>query len=487
MCWRLPARLFLTGKWSENSEPGRGTKTSTFIPLAQNYQSWSTNDNQSSGHAWGEFANTLIKLNPNCGVIIISGADGGKTIAQISKEAGTGYYEAGINGFTTGKAAAAAAGYTIFKTVVMWHQGETDQSSLTAYADYKASLTAMIANLKADTAFDHFGICLVGCPRTRLSYTWDSVQLAQKNAVSINENVFMAYLGCPKFSTADGTLGSEGTHYTQQGYNTMGHGAAIALNDVMSRDGAEIQASQLEDSLLGMLNMPPIFKGVYTSAVVQYSAANGWYLRYTGNGSGKVITAAVASVSLSSDSLSLTFNLSYIPDYLYNYNASVGPLPGFPVRAHVSWTSGTNKVVVTLTGTVSVGIDLATGTLLMPFESGASVWSTTSILSGIFTSVKNSDGTITLTHPANWIAPGASLYTNSGSFGSIPQGVLSTYPLSQTQTVISFVPATAGTSLYGGVLLTFPDMVIPFTAIAGKLGRNQTEPVLFFEMHGAIV
>ena len=186
----------------------------TVVPTTQQLYSTGTGDNHSTGHAWGEFINEYLRLRPNRKMILMMGAVGATSIAQLSKGAGTDYYERAIAGVNNLKAYMSANNMPIGDTYGMIHHGETDMSLGTSYLNYRDPLLTLIDNLASDIQFKQLGICLVGCPSTRPSYRYDSIQLAQRSVVTLRPNIFLAFEGCGKFSTADNTMTTEGTHYT---------------------------------------------------------------------------------------------------------------------------------------------------------------------------------------------------------------------------------------------------------------------------------
>lgn len=67
--------------------------TSTLIPMYQTIDSWARDsDSASRGHAWGEFSNEWYRQTGR-GIILVMGASGGKTIAELSKDSGEELYE----------------------------------------------------------------------------------------------------------------------------------------------------------------------------------------------------------------------------------------------------------------------------------------------------------------------------------------------------------------------------------------------------------
>lgn len=195
-------------------------------PIIQNVVS--SSGVASSGHAWGEFENEWYRLSGRGSVEVHCGR-GAMSIAQLSK--GTTYYSLLVSAVTSAKQAMVAAGLTVGKTYVLFHQGETDMSSGTTYNDYRDRFIALIDDLKTDINFDLFCNFTVGCPGNRTEESWAAIQNAQRWVCNNKTDAVTVFDGCPSFLKGDGNIGTTdgGVHYTQRGYNTMGREGARGL------------------------------------------------------------------------------------------------------------------------------------------------------------------------------------------------------------------------------------------------------------------
>lgn len=201
-------------------------KDGTIKPIIQNVVS--SSGVASSGHAWGEFENEWYRLSGRGSVEIHCGR-GAMSIAHLSK--GTTYYSLLVNAVVSAKKAMVAAGLTVGKTYVLFHQGETDMSSGTTYNDYRDRFIALIDDLKTDINFDLFCNFTVGCPGNRTEESWAAIQNAQRWVCNNKTDAVTVFDGCPSFLKGDGNIGTTdgGVHYTQRGYNTMGREGARGL------------------------------------------------------------------------------------------------------------------------------------------------------------------------------------------------------------------------------------------------------------------
>lgn len=93
----------------------------------------------------GEFARFTAKAYPGKTVGIVSNARGNTTIEQWAKGAGTGYYEAAV------ERAKAAMEHGTLKGII-WHQGESNHTTIAGYTD---KLAAIIADLRADLGIEN--------------------------------------------------------------------------------------------------------------------------------------------------------------------------------------------------------------------------------------------------------------------------------------------------------------------------------------------
>lgn len=452
------------------------------VPTTQQLYSTGTGDNHSTGHAWGEFINEYLRLRPNRRMVLMMGAIGGTSIAQLSKGAGTNYYERMVAGVANLKAYMVANEMPVGDVYCMFHQGETDMSLGTTYTTYRDGLLTLIDNMAADIQFKQFGICVVGTPATRPSYRYDSIQLAQRSVVTLRPNVFLAFEGCGKFATADNTMTSEGTHYTQRGYNTMGNAAARALVEVITTDGSRIQQSSIESSQLGRVLTPNYMKAVKLAAYV-YPNGSDFAFRHAGNGSGQVRSAGVRSIGINTgDPTRLDIGLSVDPQYILNFALIPRTMKGIDLFTEITRVGNTLRCY--LKGHVTIGMRFDTGQLYstasappVPLNPADSHY-----LNSLFTLTKESEGSLILTHPANLTIPMVCEFSPLGGLDVIKQGVLAVQQLSTTQTKFLFNPATAGD--YGAVcaLARFVDLTIPWTALLATRAPSTIE----FQLDGIV-
>lgn len=454
----------------------------TVVPTTQQLYSTGTGDNHSTGHAWGEFINEYLRNRPNRKMVLMMGAIGGTSIAQLSKGAGTDYYERAVAGVANLKSYMAANNMAVGDVYVMFHQGETDMSLGTTYLTYRDTLLTLIDNLSTDIQFKQFGICLVGCPATRPSYRYDAIQLAQRSVVALRPNVFLAFEGCGKFSTADNTMTSEGTHYTQRGYNTMGNAAATQLVESITYDGSKIQQSLIESSQLGRVLTPNYMKAVQLAAYV-FPNGTDFAFRHAGNGSGQVRSMGVSTIGINSgDNTRLDIGLSVDPQYIINFELTPRAMKGIDLFTEITRVGNTLQCY--LKGHITIGVRFDTGQLYntatippAPLDTGASHY-----LNSLFTMVKEDDGSILLTHPANLMIPTVCEFSPLGGLDVIKPGILAVQQVSSTQTRILFKPVTAGD--YGSVcaLVRFVDLTIPWTALLATSAPSTVE----FQLNGLV-
>ncbi len=198
----------------------------TIKPIIQNMVS--SSGEGSTGHAWGEFENEWYRLSGR-GSVVVHCAKGAQAIAWLSK--GTGYYTRLVDAVAAAKQAMVAAGLSVGKTYVLFHQGETDMSIGTTFNDYRDRFATLMNDLKADINFDLFCNFTVGCPGNRTEESWAAIQNAQRWVCNNKPGAVTIFDGCPSFLKGDSNIGTNdgGVHYTQRGYNTMGREGARGL------------------------------------------------------------------------------------------------------------------------------------------------------------------------------------------------------------------------------------------------------------------
>lgn len=274
----------------------------------------------SSGHAWGEFANEWYRLSGRGSVVVHCGK-GAKSIAQLSKApTGEGYYELLVAAVNNAISRMVTQRLTLGKVYVLFHQGETDQLNETPFDTYRGLFVSLIDNLTSDIPMARFANCTVGCPKNRPEYTWQTIQNAQRYVVNGRDIAVTAFDGCPSFLNRDGNVGTEGVHYTQKGYNTMGAGAARGL---WSIEKGGIKTKTNDDILqYSANNVAPWLRAKHCSAAARYaSSTSSWQILNLNNDTGVMRPSNFSKVSPAADGNSLLFTVSDNAACWFDYTA----------------------------------------------------------------------------------------------------------------------------------------------------------------------
>jgi hypothetical protein len=389
----------------------------------------------STGHAWGEFANTWQRETGR-GCVVVNCARGAQAIAALTKGASSGssdYYGLLVSAVASVKQQMKNQNLTMGKLFVVWHQGETDMTNGTPWQTYKNSLAGLIDVLATDISFDFFGICTVGSPTTRSERSWSTIQTAQRYVAQGRPTVGIVFDGCSSFKAADNSLGGDGTHYTQTGYNTMGYFAAIGFKEMGLYDITRKTRSDIE-----------IYKGVQgdTTRMSKHFAAsiqnisNVLTILDSTLGDGAIIATNARTIQLSTDTYSLLIKVGDYPTYWSQLRASMTNLAGFTIETSLTEISSEKFVKLDFYQDLTFGIKVTDGTLYtgIPLSSDSSGY-----LASIFTTTY-ANNICTLTHNTNYIQPTATIYGDGSMTDS--SGFLSVRSQSATQTLIKVISTT---------------------------------------------
>ncbi len=124
-------------------------------------------------------------------------------------------------------AAAAAAGFSIAKKVVLWVQGETDAQANASTANYTPRLIALIDRFVSDYSIDAFLIAALGVNSASPTPAWANIRQGQTDAAAARPSIAtVAFTDTPNFFAAGKNIAGDELHYTQTGYNELGAGLA---------------------------------------------------------------------------------------------------------------------------------------------------------------------------------------------------------------------------------------------------------------------
>lgn len=359
-------------------------------PIIQNMPS--SSGETSTGHAWGAFSNEWYRLSGR-GAVILNAAKGAQSLDQLVK--GTSNYTALVAAVTSAKARMVTQGLTLGKVYVLFHQGEADQLAETAFDTYSTNLTTMIDDLRTDTGMTRFGNCTVGCPINRQEYTWATIQNSQRYTMNRRINAVTIFDGCPSFLIGDGNIGTEGVHYTQQGYNVMGVGAARGLWSVENGSTRSKSEPDLQDYAH---DIAPWSRAKHCFATGQYSnGSSAWALLNRVNGDTFIRPANINSIKVADDGNSLLFALADNARVWFSFEGSLSrnaALLGMYV-----YVDRISTTVFNLRAAVYIDLDLVvnitTGAVSSPRSGGSNqTW-----LQSLVT-VAVSSGTAVITHGA---------------------------------------------------------------------------------------
>lgn len=149
-----------------------------------------SNDSTSTGGAWLAFANKYIGLSGKECVFTNSGKDS-QSIAQLQKGDSSNNYANMLTFCNAAKQKILAEGKTISEITVLFVQGERDEALATTKAAYKAALTQLWTDLKADTGATRLFNFTVGTynDSTMQINSW-AIQDAQREFSAENNDVY---------------------------------------------------------------------------------------------------------------------------------------------------------------------------------------------------------------------------------------------------------------------------------------------------------
>jgi len=388
----------------------------------------------SSGHAWGEFANEWYRQGGHGSVVVHCGR-GATSIAMLSKGYTTGaadYYGLLVSAVAAAKAQCAVQGLTVGKTIVLFHQGETDQLNGTTFETYRAALVQLVADLAVDIVQDWFGVFTVGCPVNRPEYRWAEVQNAQRYVAQGRTGVVLAFDGCPSYNEKDGMVGVEGTHYTQKGLNTMGYFAAVRMWEVVG-GGITRKTSDDISRYHGQVGAPWM-RAQQASAII-VNDGGVLTLRHRDNGSGDLRPTNVKGFSISADTLSLLINISDRADFWSNYSAWTRNAYGTTAEVTRVKIGDEYYLQVDFYIDITVGVKVDDGSLYFGLPlSAAPAW-----VSDMF-SVSVASNVATITHLGAELNPVASLYPDASFTDS--SGYVAIRSTSTTETKVKVIATT---------------------------------------------
>lgn len=415
----------------------------TIKPIIQNMKSSSygvgtLTNTVSSGHAWGEFGNEWYRQGGH-GTITVMCGRGGMRLQKLSKGYTTGaedYYGRLVSSVALAKARAASQGLTIGKTVVMFHQGESDQRDTsdgteTAYDSYVTMLTQLINDLNSDIGIDSFGLYVVGCPTTRPEYRWAVIQNAQRYVAQNGTTVVLAWDGCPAFNVRDGNIGTDGTHYTQKALNLMGQQGAINMWRHLS--GAQKRKSSVD---IAQYQHPRGSSYLRNSLIYAAATENlgSFVLRHRDTFDGAFRPVNVESVSVSVDGYALLFKISERCDCWHGFSAHVDSLGNtVPKCSRFSDASG-HFIRVDFFADLVVGVR-TDGSFQLFCDNPLTLFASASGIEKYVFTGSSSGGVATINHGPIKKVPLASAYAD-GSFTD-SSGLVSVRGISQTQTKVA--------------------------------------------------
>lgn len=275
----------------------------------------------SSGHAWGEFANEWYRQSGHGSVVVHCGR-GATSLQQLSKGQSGGYYEKLVSAVAATKSKMIDTGMPIGKIFVIFHQGETDQLNGTTFDVYRALMVALLDDLVADIGMDLFANCTVGCPSNRTEQSWATIQNAQRYVCNGRDFAVTAFDGCPSFLNRDGNVGTEGVHYTQKGYNTMGFGAARGLWSVFK--GGKKTKTEVDLLQYTANNVSPSLRAKHCAASARVSSVtNSWAILNRMNDTGTMRPANINTVTNAPDGNSLYFTIADNASAWFDFNCGM--------------------------------------------------------------------------------------------------------------------------------------------------------------------
>lgn len=364
----------------------------------------SANGVASSGHAWGEFCNEWYRLTGR-GAVVVHCGRGAMTIEALSKGQANGYYSKMVAGVASAKARMVTQGLTQGKTYLMFHQGESDQSSLTSFDVYRGRMIQLNDDCVADMSIDLFCNFTVGCPANRLEYTWATIQNAQRYCTRGRDNMVTVFDGCPSFFLRDGNVGTEGVHYTQKGYNTMGREGARGL---FSKESGGVSSKTKPDLEMYKNPVAPWAAVQQVNASVRWASSGGWAILHKGNDVGRWHPSNINAVSTAADGNSLEFVVADKAANWFNLSGKINrqlSLLGLRVETDIIGIGVDYVVRAAIYGDVTFVLNTVTGEMRGSRSGTLPAWVGRNV-----SAVVTKPGTILLTHGSTFGYPTAVYY-----------------------------------------------------------------------------
>ncbi|EEX7334277.1 hypothetical protein DX549_003224 [Escherichia coli] len=427
----------------------------TIKPIIQNMVS--SSGVASSGHAWGEFANEWYRLSGR-GAVVVHCGRGATSISQLSKSpVGDGYYELLVSSVNNTLARMNTQELPVGKVYVLFHQGETDQLNGTSFDTYRGLFVKLIDDLSSDISMARFANCTVGCPKNRPEYTWQTIQNAQRYVVNGRDIAVTAFDGCPSFLNRDGNVGTEGVHYTQKGYNTMGAGAARGLWSV---EKGGVKTKTKEDILqYSTNNVAPWLRVKQCAAAARFAASTAsWQLLNVNNNGGVMRPSNFCKVSPAEDGNYLLFTVSDNAACWFDYTAYMDRsqlTTGLYAIADRFNLDGDYNLRVTIYADIEIIVNVNTGEI----RYGRKPTTPPEWVSSTVTSSVTSSGNVTLTHGTSSRIPTACYYSSTTLVD--PSATVGIYAPSTTTTVVH----AANVSISSWVAVSLRGVLIKPSAI----------------------
>ena len=427
----------------------------TIKPIIQNMVS--SSGVASSGHAWGEFANEWYRLSGR-GAVVVHCGRGATSISQLSKSpVGDGYYELLVSSVNNTLARMNTQELPVGKVYVLFHQGETDQLNGTSFDTYRGLFVKLIDGLSSDIPMARFANCTVGCPKNRPEYTWQTIQNAQRYVVNGRDIAVTAFDGCPSFLSRDGNVGTEGVHYTQKGYNTMGAGAARGLWSV---EKGGVKTKTKEDILqYSTNNVAPWLRVKQCAAAARFAASTAsWQLLNVNNNGGVMRPSNFCKVSPAADGNYLLFTVSDNAACWFDYTAYMDRsqlTTGLYAIADRFNLDREYNLRVTIYADIEIIVNVNTGEI----RYGRTPTTPPAWVSSTVTSSVTSSGNVTLTHGTSSRIPTACYYSSTTLVD--PSATVGIYAPSTTTTVVQ----AANVSISSWVAVSLRGVLIKPSAI----------------------
>lgn len=419
----------------------------TIKPIIQNMVS--TSGDISTGHAWCAFANEWYRLSGR-GTVVINSSKGSQPLVNLMKGSSSGLYTLMQDGVKKLKDRMAVQGLNLGNLYVVFHQGETDQQLGTGFDTYSFNLTTLIDSLATDLGMKRFGNCTVGCPTNRPEQSWSTIQNSQRYTVNRRINAVTVFDGCPSFLLGDGNVGSEGIHYTQIGYNTMGCGAARGL---WSIENGSSRTKSDPDFADYSHDVVPWSRAKQCYASAQFSnSSNSWVVLNKDNGDTLLRPANISDVTVASDGNSLLFSLADNARTWFGFNGGISrnaEMIGLYVSVDRANVAAKFNLRVSIYIDLDLIINVSTGAVTSPRSGTSSSW-----LSSLV-SVSVSAGTAVVTHGSTLNIAQVSHY--AGSSLADTGATVSVNCPSNTQTRVYLANATSNPTVVlslRGVLVT---------------------------------